>query len=116
ARRIIGAAIEVHRTIGPGFPEVVYERALCIELGLRGIAFERQPVVTVSYKGFIVGEGRLDFIAQDVGIELKAVYALQPIARSFTPTSKSTGHRLGLLFNFETPTLTIRRVIESRNP
>lgn len=66
ARRVIGAAIEVHRTIGPGFPEIVYERALCVELGLRGIPFERQPTVTVNYKGFIVGEGRLDFIVEGI--------------------------------------------------
>ena len=57
-RRVIGAAIEVHRTIGPG-SDVVYERALCVELELRGIPFERQPTVHVIYKNVDVGTGQL---------------------------------------------------------
>jgi GxxExxY protein len=66
ARRIIKAAIEVHRTIGPGFPEIVYERALCIELRLRNIPFEPQPKVRVTYKGYTVGEARLDVLADGI--------------------------------------------------
>jgi GxxExxY protein len=115
-RRVIGAAIEVHRTIGPGFPEIVYERALCIELRLRGIPFEQRPMVNVTYKGFVVGKGQLDLIADDIVLELKAVYMLLPVHRSQLHSYlKASGHQIGLLLNFETPTLTIRRVINSKN-
>ena len=62
AHAVIGAAIEVHRVLGPGLAEAVYEEALCIELDIRGIPFARQPVVTVSYKGRAVGESKLDLL------------------------------------------------------
>jgi len=116
ARRIIGAAIEVHRAIGPGFPEIVYERALCIELQLRGIAFEHRPNVTVTYKGFNVGGGQLYILVDGVVIELKAVYMLLPVHRAqLEAYLKASGHRLGLLLNFSASVLTIRRVISSQN-
>jgi GxxExxY protein len=63
AREVIGAAIEVHRHLGPGFLEGVYEEALLIELTLRGIPFEKQRPVPVSYKERNVGEGRVDLLA-----------------------------------------------------
>lgn len=62
AHAVIGAAIEVHRELGPGFLEGVYEEALAMELGLRNIAFVRQPLVEVRYKGARVGECRLDLL------------------------------------------------------
>ena len=62
ARRVIGGAIEVHRTLGPGFREALYEEALAIEVGLRGIGFVRQALVEVSYKGAQIGSGRFDFL------------------------------------------------------
>ena len=65
AHQVIGAAIEVHRQLGPGFLESVYEQAMCIELGLRGIAFAKQPEVTIDYKGCAVGQGRLDLLVAD---------------------------------------------------
>ena len=65
ARRVIGAAIEVHRHLGPGFAESVYEEALTIELGLRGIAFSRQPEIQIAYKGNHVGFGRPDFVVSE---------------------------------------------------
>src|SRR3989337_2762441 len=63
AHRVIGAAIEVHRLLGPGFLESVYEEALCVELALRGIEFARQVPVGMEYKGKRVGEARLDLLA-----------------------------------------------------
>ena len=60
AHRVIGAAIEVHQLLGPGFLETVYEEALSIELTLRGVAFARQVPIGLQYKGRIVGEARLD--------------------------------------------------------
>lgn len=115
ASRVIGAAIEVHRAIGPGFPEIVYERALCVELQMRRIPFEQRPTVQVTYKGVVVGQGQLDLIADGIVVELKAVYMLLPVHRSqLNSYLRASGHRLGLLLNFETAVLTIRRVINSR--
>jgi len=117
AHAVIGAAIEVHRLLGPGFLESVYEEALCVELQLRGIPFTRQPIVSVDYKNHIVGEGRLDLLVGDVLIvELKAVDALAPIhTAQVISYLKTTGHQLGLLINFNVPVLRggIKRIILS---
>jgi len=102
ARAIVDAALEVHRAIGPGFLESVYEEALAHELTLRGVPYVRQPVVEIGYKGHRVGEGRLDFIVGGcVVVELKSVDALADIhtaqALSYL---KATGLQLALLINF----------------
>jgi len=74
AHAVIGAAIEVHRILGPGFLEAIYEQALCVELRLRGIPLERQKPTKVEYKGEYVGEVRLDLLVDDrLVVELKAV-------------------------------------------
>ncbi len=65
ANAVIGAAIEVHRVLGPGFLESVYEEALCVELALREIVFARQVTVAVTYKDHAVGENRLDLLVGD---------------------------------------------------
>src|SRR5436309_1504499 len=79
AHAVIGAAIEVHRTLGAGFLESVYEEALCVELQLRGNPFQRQVPVGVEYKGQRVGESRLDLLVGEMLIvKLKAVDALAP--------------------------------------
>lgn len=99
---VIGAAIEVHRTLGPGYLESVYEEALAIELALRGIPFTRQVVIAVDYKGHSVGESRLDLlVGGQLVTELKAVEALAPIhSAQVISYLKTTGHLLGLLINF----------------
>lgn len=98
----IGAAIEVHTVLGPGYLEALYEEALAIELENRGIAFERQYSVGVSYKGRIVGEGRLDFL---VGRKL-VVEALLPIhTAQVLSYLKATHCQIGLLINFNVPIL-----------
>ena len=99
---VIGAAIEVHRTLGPGYLEAVYEEALAIELALRGIPFTRQVVIAVDYKGHSVGESRLDLlVGGQLVTELKAVEALAPIhSAQVISYLKTTGHPLGLLINF----------------
>ena len=74
AHAVIGAAIEVHRLLGPGFLESVYEEALAIEMNMREIPFTRHVVVGVNYKNNIVGRGKLDFlIGGQLIVELKAV-------------------------------------------
>jgi len=105
---VIGAAIEVHRLLGPGYAESVYEEALCIELECRGIPFARQHKLQVCYKGKIVGEGRLDLLVADTLIvELKSVDVLAPIHISQVLSYlRATGHPLGLLINFNVPRLT----------
>ena len=114
---LVGAAVEVHRHLGPGFLESVYERSLCVELGLRAITFQRQVPVAVEYKGHPVGDGRLDLLVEDrLIVELKAVEALEPIhgvqLRSYL---KATGRSLGILINFNVPVLKngIHRIIFS---
>ncbi len=62
AQRVLDAAIEVHREVGPGFAEAAYESALAIELGLRALPFARRPTVRVRYKGHDIGEGRMDLL------------------------------------------------------
>src|SRR5581483_12008007 len=73
AQAVVDSALEVHRVLGPGFAEGVYEEALAVELGSRAIPFERQVLVSVIYKGFPVGEGRLDLLVDKaLVVELKA--------------------------------------------
>ena len=117
SREVIGAAIEVHRALGPGFLESVYEESLCMELYDRGIPFVRQRDVIIRYKGRDVSSGRTDLIVDDVLIvELKAVDALAPIHKAqLLSYLRTTGHPLGLLINFKVTTLKdgVQRVILS---
>jgi len=101
-KRIIGCAIEVHRNLGPGLLESVYEAALCIELDLGGLSYERQKVVPVSYKGRPIGEHRLDILVEDtVILELKSVERLDPVFEAqILGYLRMTGKPLGLLINF----------------
>ena len=102
ARRVIGAALEVHRALGPGLLESVYEEALCVEFALKGIPFARQVPMRVDYKLHQVGEARLDIVVGDRPIvELKAVDAIAPIhVAQLISYLKITRLRLGLLINF----------------
>jgi len=107
AHEVIGAAIEVHREIGPGFPEGVYQNALGYELELRGFAYEPEKQVIVYYKGREVGHGRIDLLVKgEVVVELKVVNELADVHRAqVSAYLKATGLRLGLLFNFNTAVL-----------
>ena len=115
SNRVIGAALEVHRVLGPGFLESIYEESLARELELKGISFVAQQQVSVTYKGKQVGEGRLDLLVADsLVVELKAVEVLLPVhTAQLHSYLKATGHKLGLLINFNVPLLRdgIRRVI-----
>lgn len=110
---IIGAAIAVHRELGPGFVESIYESALVIELEARGIPHTRQLVVPVSYRGVVVGTHRLDLFVEDtIVVELKAV---REIADAHFAVVRSqlcaSGCRHGLILNFAKPTLEVKRVV-----
>jgi GxxExxY protein len=100
--KIIGAAIEVHRVLGPGLLESIYEEALCVELRLRGISAERQVEVDVNYKGHIIKGQRIDLlVAGEVIVELKAVAHLPEVAVAQTLSYlKVTGLKRALLINF----------------
>ena len=115
SQQVIGAAIEVHRHLGPGLLESVYEGALCVELSLRDIPFERQSTVELVYKGHRVGQGRLDLLIDgQLIVELKAVEALNEVHRAQVISYlKTTGRTLGLLINFNLPVLRsgIKRII-----
>ena len=100
--RVIGAAIEVHRALGPGLLEALYENALCIELERRDLAFERQRLVPVEYKGVAAGEYRVDLIVEGiVVVELKSVAALDSVHQAQLLTyMRLAGCPIGLLINF----------------
>ena len=113
---IIAAAIAVHRELGPGFLESIYEQALAVEFALRGIAFVRQKPIPLFYRDHQIGEHRLDFLVEDkIVVELKAVEALEnvhfAIVRSYL---KAAGLADGLIVNFSTMPLTVRRVRRER--
>lgn len=112
---IIGAAIEVHRGLGPGLLESVYEDAFCIELEERCLEYQRQRPVQLLYKGRNIGDLYADLVINhSVIVELKSVEALLPIHTAQLLTYlKLTGLRIGLLINFNVPILKkgLRRVI-----
>jgi GxxExxY protein len=115
-QRIIGAAIEVHRQLGPGLLESAYEECLARELQLRGVAFDRQKPIPVVYKGVKLECGyRIDLLVENrVVVELKAIEAIAPVHEAVVLTYlKLSGNRVGLLINFHVPVLKdgIRRYI-----
>jgi GxxExxY protein len=101
---IIGAAIEVHRILGPGLLEATYEIALCIEMDIRGIKHSRQVPIDIRYKGRLVNEYRMDLLVEDkVVVEIKAVERLDPIFSAKLLTYlRSSSKKVGLLINFNT--------------
>lgn len=113
--RVIGAAIEVHRNLGPGYLESTYHRALCIELRLRGIPFHFKRAVQVAYKGELLHGQELDLVVDDkVVVEIKAVAQLEEIhGKQVVSYLRATGLRAGLLINFNAAVLKagLRRIV-----
>jgi GxxExxY protein len=110
--RIIGAAIEVHRQLGPGFVESIYESALTVELRAQSISFLRQLTVPVLYRDLEVGLHKLDLLVENlIVVELKAVKEVNDthfaVVRSYL---RAAGLDHGLILNFAKPTLEIKRV------
>jgi GxxExxY protein len=117
---IIGSAIEVHRTLGPGLLESVYEECLAVELGLRGLRCERQRAVPLQYKGHrLKADLKIDLLVDDrVVVELKVVEKLLPVHEAQILTYLHlTGKPFGLLLNFNVPLLKdgIRRFLNSHS-
>jgi len=113
--KIIGCAIEVHRNLGPGLLESIYEKALCYELESKGLLYKNQVIVPVMYKNTCLGDFRLDLVVEDrVIVELKAVERNDPVFKAqLMSYMKLTDKKLGLLINFNVPLLKdgITRVI-----
>jgi GxxExxY protein len=105
--QIIAAAIEVHRILGPGLLESIYEEALCHEFVIRGIPYERQKEVDVIYKGVRIKGQRLDLLVNgEVVVEIKSVRTLDDVfAAQVLSYLKSTGLKRALLVNFGTSRL-----------
>jgi len=115
-REIVGAAIEVHRALGPGLLESAYEERLCYELALRGVAFRRQVLLPLTYKGTQLDCGyRLDLLVEDtVVVEVKAVQEVLSLHEAQLLTYlRLGGWKVGLLLNFNVPVLKrgIRRLV-----
>jgi GxxExxY protein len=109
---VIAAAIEVHRRLGPGFLESIYEQALRLELTKRGVPFVCQKRVLLTYDGQSIGDHVLDLLVNDtIVVELKAVKTLEDVhfaqVKSYL---RATGLKIGLLLNFNSVTLVVKRV------
>jgi len=114
--RIIGCGIEVHRHLGPGLLESAYEAALCVELGLQGLQYQRQVPIPLTYKGEQIGDYRIELVVEDtvVVVEIKSVERHDPLFEAQVLTYlKITGKKIGLLMNFNSRLLTngIKRLI-----
>ena len=113
SKKIIGAAIKVHRELGPGFLENIYEEAFKVELSVQGFLYDAQKEIKIKYLGVEVGTHRLDLIVENkIIVELKTVKELADIhfaqLRSYL---KATDLKVGLLLNFAKPTLEIKRIV-----
>jgi GxxExxY protein len=110
---IIGAAMELHTTLGPGFNEKIYEEAFCIELQNRHIGFVRQKAINVNYKGIRIGDYVLDLVVEDkIVLELKATIEHNSVFEAqIYSYLRATELRLGLLLNFGLSKLTHKRIV-----
>lgn len=114
--QFIGCAMQVHSVLGNGFQEVIYQRALAIELHKRGVPFAREAEVCVSYDGQPIGLRRVDFVVADVIlVELKAIVLLEKVhlAQGINYL-EAFGIGTGLLINFGAPSLEFRRLINTK--
>jgi GxxExxY protein len=113
--KIIAAAKAVHGTLGPGFEEVIYQRALALEFPAHGVDFSREVWIDIYYQGAKVGRKRVDFVADDVMVEIKAKAALEDV--DFVQTLsylKASSYQVALLLNFGAKQLQIKRIVNAR--
>jgi len=111
--KIIGCAIEVHKKLGPGFLESIYENAFIIELHKQNFQVERQREVVINYEGFEIGRHRLDLVVDDtIVVELKAVKNIEDVHFAIVKSYlKALGKEHGLIINFSKKVLEVKRVI-----
>lgn len=114
--RIIACAIEVHKTLGPGFEELFYQRALHRELSAAGLEATREAWIDVEYKGFVLGKKRVDFVIEDCLVEIKAKALLEDVDKVQTLSYlKASGYPIGLLINFGGTEIEIKRIANTKN-
>lgn len=116
--KIIGCAMKVHRVLGSGFQEVIYQRALAIEMGKQGLSFRREMEMTIFYDNIDIGTRRVDFFVEDkIMVELKAVVQLDDLhlaqAMNYCEAYQLP---LGLLINFGAKSLEFKRVYNLNHP
>ncbi len=112
--RIIAAAHQVHLELGPGFEEVIYQRALALELPAHDLTFSREVWMDVHYRGRGIGRKRIDFIVDQVMVEIKAKGELESVDLIQTLSYlKASGYEIGLLLNFGSKKLEIKRLIHT---
>lgn len=112
--KIIGAAMEVHKLLGNGFQEVVYQRALSIEMNLLGLEHEREKEMDLRYKGYHIGQRRVDFFVENkIMVEIKALKELEDVhlAQAINYL-EAYGMEIGLLINFGNTSLQFKRVMK----
>jgi GxxExxY protein len=110
--RIIACAVEVHKTLGPGFEEVFYQRALHRELVAAGLGITREVDIEVRYKDLVLGKKRIDFVVEDCLVEIKAKGVLDEVAIVQTLSYlKASGYPVALLINFGAPKVQIKRLV-----
>lgn len=110
--KIIGCAMEVHKYLGNGFQEVIYQRALAIEMQMQGIEFSREHEMQLSYKGYDIGKRRVDFFVEEkIMVEIKAVINLEDVhlAQAMNYV-EAYDLEIGLLINFGSKSLQHKRV------
>lgn len=113
--RIIACAIEVHKTLGPGFEELFYQRALDRELAAAGVEATREVWIDVHYKGLKLGTKRVDFVIEDCLVEIKAKAALEDVDKVQTLSYlKASGYPIGLLINFGGVEIEIKRIANTK--
>lgn len=110
--RIIGCAMKVHSTLGNGFQEVIYQRALAIEMGRQGLGFQREMEMSIYYEGIDIGTRRVDFFVEDIiMVELKALIKLEDVQLAQAMNyCQAYNLPIGLLINFGAKSLEFKRV------
>lgn len=115
-RKIIGCGMEVHKVLGNGFQEVIYQRALAIEFTFQGVSFEREKEMTITYRGQDIGTRRVDFFVEEkVMVEIKAIEQLLPVHKA-QAINYCEAYRItdGLLINFGAMSLEVKRVFNKQ--
>ena len=116
--KIIGCAMKVHNTLGNGFQEVIYQRALAIEMEKQGLGFKREMEMTIYYEGIDIGTRRVDFFVEEViMVELKALIKLEDVHLAQAMNyCQAYNLPIGLLINFGAKSLEFKRVYNVNHP
>lgn len=114
--KIIGCAMEVHKILGPGFPEKIYQRALAQELTIQGLSFRQEFYIPIQYKNQKIGSRRVDFLIEEkISTEIKATSALDDLNLNQALNYLEAYHlEVGLLINFGAKSLQFKRLINSK--